>query len=78
MGILAGNSIIDAGHIYYDGKDLVKCKEKDFYALRGSKIGMIFQDPLSSLNPIMKIFWRDETKDCYCNSTCDGTGDFNL
>ena len=49
MGILAGNSIIDAGHIYYDGKDLVKCKEKDFYALRGSKIGMIFQDPLSSL-----------------------------
>lgn len=55
MGILAGNSIIDAGHIYYDGKDLVKCKEKDFYALRGSKIGMIFQDPLSSLNPIMKI-----------------------
>lgn len=55
MGILAGNSIIDEGHIYYDGKDLVKCKEADFYELRGSKIGMIFQDPLSSLNPIMKI-----------------------
>ena len=54
MGILAGNSIIDAGHIYYDGKDLVKCKEKDFYALRGSKIGMIFQDPLSSLNPLQR------------------------
>lgn len=55
MGILAGNSIIDEGHIYYADKDLVKCVESDFYELRGSKIGMIFQDPLSSLNPIMKI-----------------------
>lgn len=55
MGILAGNSIIDTGHIYYHGTDLAKAKEPDFYELRGSQIGMIFQDPLSSLNPIMKI-----------------------
>jgi oligopeptide transport system ATP-binding protein len=55
MGILAGNSIVDAGHIYYDGQDLLKFKEADFYKLRGSKIGMIFQDPLSSLNPIMRV-----------------------
>ncbi len=55
MGILTGNAIIDDGQIIYEGKDLVKAKEKDFYELRGSKIGMIFQDPLSSLNPIMKI-----------------------
>ena len=55
MGILAGNSIIDEGHIYFKDKDLAKAKEQDFYELRGSQIGMIFQDPLSSLNPIMKI-----------------------
>ena len=55
MGILAGNGIIDEGHIYYKDRDLAKCKEADFYELRGSQIGMIFQDPLSSLNPIMKI-----------------------
>ena len=55
MGILAGNSIVDEGHIYYKDRDLAKCKEADFYELRGSQIGMIFQDPLSSLNPIMKI-----------------------
>ncbi|MDD3999424.1 MAG: ABC transporter ATP-binding protein [Bacilli bacterium] len=55
MGILAVNGKIDAGHIYYDGQDLVTFKEADFYKLRGSKIGMIFQDPLSSLNPIMKV-----------------------
>lgn len=55
MGILAGNAIIDDGQIIYEGIDLAKAKEADFYKLRGSKIGMIFQDPLSSLNPIMKI-----------------------
>ena len=55
MGILAGNAVKDAGHIYYEDLDLVQADEHDFYKLRGSKIGMIFQDPLSSLNPIMKI-----------------------
>lgn len=55
MGILAGNAVIDDGHIYYRNRDLTKLREQDFYALRGSEIGMIFQDPLSSLNPIMKI-----------------------
>lgn len=55
MGILAGNAVIDDGHIYYEDMDLAQAKEEDFYKLRGSKIGMIFQDPLSSLNPIMKI-----------------------
>lgn len=54
MGILAGNAIIDDGRIYYKDLDLAKAKEEDFYKLRGSEIGMIFQDPLSSLNPIMK------------------------
>ena len=55
MGILAGNAIIDDGHVYYKDLDLCQAKEEDFYKLRGSKIGMIFQDPLSSLNPIMKV-----------------------
>ncbi len=55
MGILAGNAIIEGGHIYYNDLDLVDVEEKDFHKIRGSQIGMIFQDPLSSLNPIMKI-----------------------
>lgn len=55
LGILAGNSIIEGGEIIYDGKDLLKIKEDDFYRIRGDKISMIFQDPLSSLNPIMRI-----------------------
>ena len=55
MGILAPNAVVDAGSILYDGVDLLKLKEDQFHKYRGNKLGMIFQDPLSSLNPIMKI-----------------------
>ena len=55
LGILAGNSIIEGGSIVYDGMDLLKITEDEFYRIRGDKIAMIFQDPLSSLNPIMRI-----------------------
>ena len=55
LGISAGNAIIDSGEILYDGKDLLKLSEEEMYKIRGDKISMIFQDPLSSLNPIVKI-----------------------
>ncbi len=55
LGILAGNSIIEGGEILYDGKDLLKISEEEMYKLRGDKLSMVFQDPLSSLNPIVKI-----------------------
>ena len=55
LGILAGNSIIEGGEIIYDGKDLLKISEEDFHQIRGDKIAMIFQDPMSSLNPIVRI-----------------------
>ena len=55
MGILAGNSIVEGGEILYDGQDLLKISEEDFHKLRGDKVAMIFQDPMSSLNPIMRI-----------------------
>lgn len=55
LGIQAGNAIVEGGEILYDGQDLLKISEEDFYRLRGDKISMIFQDPLSSLNPIMRI-----------------------
>jgi len=55
LGILAGNSIVEGGEILYDGKDLLKISEEDMCKIRGDRISMIFQDPLSSLNPIVKI-----------------------
>lgn len=55
LGILAGNKIVEGGQILYDGKDLLSLREEDFTRIRGSKISMIFQDPLSSLNPVMRV-----------------------
>ena len=55
LGILAGNSIIEGGEIIYDGQDLLKITEDEFHKIRGDKVAMIFQDPMSSLNPIVKI-----------------------
>ena len=55
LGILAGNAIVEGGEIIYDGKDLLKISEEEMCTIRGDEISMIFQDPLSSLNPIVKI-----------------------
>ncbi len=55
MGILAGNGMIDKGQIIYEGEDLTQVDEEHFHEIRGNRIGMIFQDPMSSLNPIMRI-----------------------
>ena len=55
MGILEKNSVTDSGKVIYENEDILKIREEDFHKLRGNKIGMIFQDPLSSLNPIMRI-----------------------
>lgn len=55
IGILSGNSIVEGGEILYDGQDLLKISEEDYHKIRGDKIAMIFQDPMSSLNPIMRV-----------------------
>ena len=55
LGILAKNAIVQGGKIFYDGKNLLKISEDDFHRIRGDKIAMIFQDPMSSLNPIMRV-----------------------
>ena len=55
LGISAGNAIVESGEIIYDGQDLLKISEEDFHKIRGDKIAMIFQDPMSSLDPIVKI-----------------------
>ena len=55
MGILSANAIIEDGQILYEGEDLVRVSEEDFHRIRGNKIGMIFQDPLSALNPLVKV-----------------------
>ena len=55
MGILSSNAIVESGSIVYSGENLLEVSEEEFHKIRGHKIGMIFQDPLSSLNPIVRI-----------------------
>ena len=55
MGILGKTAEISKGSAMYKGKDILKSTEKDWEKLRGREIAMIFQDPLSSLNPIKRI-----------------------
>ena len=55
MGLLAPNAVVEGGEILYKGKDLLQMSEKEVCKLRGGKIAMIFQDPLSALDPIMPI-----------------------
>ena len=47
--------VVDADHIMFDGKDLAKISERDMSKIRGKDISMVFQDPMTSLNPTMKI-----------------------
>lgn len=55
MRILSSNGYIKDGQILFDGKDLTKISEKDMEKVRGKDIAMIFQDPMTSLNPTMTI-----------------------
>jgi peptide/nickel transport system ATP-binding protein len=56
MKLLPSNSAqIDGGEIIFEGKNLVQYSEKDMQKVRGSEISMIFQDPMTALNPTMTI-----------------------
>ncbi|MBQ6630887.1 MAG: ABC transporter ATP-binding protein, partial [Romboutsia sp.] len=55
MRILSSNGYIKDGEILFAGKDLTKISEKDMEKVRGKDIAMIFQDPMTSLNPTMTI-----------------------
>ncbi len=47
--------VITSGSILFEGTDLLRLSESDFYEYRGKKIGMIFQNPMTSLNPVYTV-----------------------
>ena len=55
IGINAANAIVESGEIIYKGEDLLKYTEEEMGRIRGNDLTMVFQDPLSSLDPIMKV-----------------------
>ena len=55
MGLVDPPGQIDGGRILFKGRDLVGLPEEEMRALRGSRIAMIFQDPMMTLNPVLRI-----------------------
>ena len=55
MGLLPERTAQTSGEIYFAGQELLKLPESEMRKIRGAKIAMIFQDPMTSLNPVMTI-----------------------
>jgi oligopeptide/dipeptide ABC transporter ATP-binding protein len=55
LGLIAKPGRVEAGEVLFDGEDLLKASEKRLRDLRGDRISMIFQQPTSSLNPVMDV-----------------------
>lgn len=55
MGLLQNPGRIAQGEILFQGEDLTKRSEREMRHLRGNKIAMIFQDPMMTLNPVLRI-----------------------
>lgn len=55
VSLLPPAATIENGQIFFDGQDIRKINKRDMQHIRGNKISMIFQEPMTSLNPLMKI-----------------------
>jgi len=56
MGLLPGRiARIEAGRMSIEGRDVTRCSEREWEDLRGHPLAMVFQDPLSYLNPVMRV-----------------------
>jgi oligopeptide transport system ATP-binding protein len=55
MRLLPKNAAVDAGRILIEGRDVLPLREKEMRSFRGNVISMIFQDPMTALDPTMRI-----------------------
>ena len=55
IGLLPGTGRVTGGSIEFDGKELTKMSSKEWIELRGSGIGLVPQDPMSNLNPVLRV-----------------------
>ncbi len=55
LKLLDGNGYIAEGEILFAGEDLTKFSEQEMYSIRGNKISVIFQEPMTSLNPVFSV-----------------------
>jgi peptide/nickel transport system ATP-binding protein len=55
IGLLAGNAVVRGGQVLFDGADVLAMNEAQLRDLRGQRMSMVFQDPMTSLNPVLSI-----------------------
>ena len=55
MNLLSNNAVVKEGTIIFKGENILEKSERDMQSIRGKKIAMVFQDPMTSLDPTMKI-----------------------
>ncbi len=55
MGLLAENGRVDSGTAMFGGRDLLKLPDRELRRIRGNRISMIFQEPMTSLNPVITV-----------------------
>lgn len=55
MRLHTGPAVITAGELWFDGRNLLTLSDREMRELRGAEIGMVFQDPMTSLNPVQRI-----------------------
>ncbi|MBQ8895407.1 MAG: ABC transporter ATP-binding protein [Clostridia bacterium] len=55
LQLLDGNGYIAEGEVMFEGRDLTKLSQQEMYAIRGNKISVIFQEPMTSLNPVFTV-----------------------
>lgn len=55
LQLLDGNGYIDSGEIWFQGRDLSKLTRREMYQVRGNDISVIFQEPMTSLNPVFTV-----------------------
>jgi oligopeptide/dipeptide ABC transporter ATP-binding protein len=58
LGVLPAGGKITGGQVLLDGEDVARMSKKRLNAMRGPKLAMIFQEPMSALNPVMRVGWQ--------------------
>lgn len=62
MRLLPDSAVVQSGKILFDGKNVLEMSEKEMEAIRGNRLSMIFQEPMTSLNPVLTI--GDQISEC--------------
>ena len=58
MRLILDQNAVFSGEVLFNGRDLMQLSQRDMLQVRGKQISMIFQDPMTSLNPVYRVGWQ--------------------